>query len=192
MIEQDRQALGASVLQAIIEGNGRNAPTLLDLGQQRLAYEALFWRPYLGANPFALYQSLVAFAGSGPYGRERGDDCPHVGAGRPLHHPGPRRFGQDAVSGGGGGAAGAGGDCGPCTAAQGTMTAHTFHVLLSLPVLVPAQTALLDPALADMHEWYLGSLPGFDLVGWRRFRRGRWCRWRWGDTAVRPWARVSP
>ena len=30
--------------------------------------------------------------------------------------------------------------------------------------LVPAQR-LLRSALADMHEWYLGSLPGFDPGG---------------------------
>ena len=167
MIEQDRQALGASVLQAIIEGNGRNAPTLLDLGQHRLAYEALFWRPYLGANPFALYQSLVAFAGSGRTAVSVEMIARTLGQGDRYTILGRAASGKMPSQAGAAARLEQEGIVDHVRRRKGTMTAHTFHVLLSLPVLVPAQTAVLDPALADMHEWYLGSLPGFDLVGWR-------------------------
>lgn len=168
MIEHDRQMLGASVLQAIMGENGRaTSPTLLDLGASRSSYDALFWRPYLGANPFALYQSLVAFAASGRQrvsvemiARTMGQGDRYTILGRAASGKMPSQAGSAARLE-------AEGIVDHVRRRKGTMTAHAFHVLTVLPVLVPAQTAVLDPALADMHEWFLGNLPGFDLVGWR-------------------------
>jgi hypothetical protein len=52
---------------------------------------------------------------------------------------------------------------------EGTRSAgHVFDVLPHLPVLTPSQAALFDRATADNHEWFLGSIRGFDLVSWRK------------------------
>ena len=48
---------------------------------------------------------------------------------------------------------------------EGTRLAgHVFDVLPHLPVLTPSQTAQFDRATAENHEWFLGSIRGFDLV----------------------------
>lgn len=143
----------------------------LDLRQQAMVYETLFWRPFLGMVGYSFYLSLRAFAQGQADGvwqsvtvemlarsMGQGDRTAVLGRqasqGRPAM-PGAAELLDNldiAIH---------------RQRRKGTRTQHLFEIVPQLPVLTPAQTAGFDRPLADQHEWFLGSIRGFDLVAWR-------------------------
>jgi hypothetical protein len=143
----------------------------LDLRQQAMVYETLFWRPFLGMVGYSFYLSLRAFAQAQAAGvwsavtvemlarsMGQGDRTAVLGRqasqGRPAM-PGAAELLDNldiAIH---------------RQRRKGTRTQHSFEVIPQLPVLTPAQTAGFERPLADHHEWFLGSIQGFDLVAWR-------------------------
>lgn len=173
MIEQTET--GAAVLAAIIEDIAASSPSLLELGEQHAEYEALFWRPYLSLSVYTLYLSLQTFA-----------DCVSRGVWETVSiEMLARSMGQGdryailgrQASKGRSGQAGAvetlvaEGIVSHWRERKGTRTGHAFQVLARLPVLTPIQVERFDRPLAEMHEWYLGAIRGFDLPAWRQLEQ---------------------
>lgn len=173
MIEQKQS--GAAVLAAILEDITAASPSLLDLGEQHPEYEALFWRPYLGMSVYTVYLSLQVFANCVSRGvwetvniemlaRSMGQGDRYAILGRRASkgrtgQPGAVEalVAEDIVS--------------HWRERKGTRTGHAFQVLTRLPVLTPAQTERFERPLAEMHEWYLGAMRGFDLPAWRKLEQ---------------------
>ena len=178
--EKDTRLSGAAVLQAIIEGERPFRPNVLDLGDAQSQYETLFWRPYLGAPAWGLYESLRAFAAC--------DVWESINVEMLALTMGQGSRATILGRQGGGGAAARLEDervVDHLRRGRRTRTGHVWAVLPRLPALTPAQAGRLDGRLADMHEWYLGSVRGFDLPGWRGIEAGSLV-----DEAVRVYGRV--
>jgi hypothetical protein len=155
---------GSDVLAAIM-GDGMD---YLDLGQQAAAYEALFWQPLMGAA-YSFYVTVRGFA-------QAVDAWPEVSVDMLA-----RSMGQGDRTAILGRAAGNGRPALPGAAQlldeldvvihrsrrRGTRSTHTFEVLMRLPVLTPAQVAGFERPLADAHDWFLGSIPGYNVIAWR-------------------------
>ena len=152
---------GSDVLAAIIGD-------CFDLGEQAATYETLFWQPFMGVA-YSFYVVLRSYALAANVWPEVSVDMM------------ARSMGQGDRTAILGRAASNGRPAAPGAAQllddlnvvvhrqrrRGTRSTHLFEVLMRLPVLTPAQVEGFERPLADAHEWFLGSIRGFDLVAWR-------------------------
>ncbi|MCA9873059.1 MAG: hypothetical protein KC441_05375 [Anaerolineales bacterium] len=172
--EESKKVTGVDVLAAILEDVALS-PSLLDLGEQRAEYEALFWRPYLGLPVYTLYLSLKNFAACVARGvwsgvniemivRSMGQGDRYAILGRQAskgraEQPGAVEtlVAEEIVY--------------HWQRGKGKRTSHAFQVLTKLPVLTPTQVEQFERPLVEMHEWYLGAIRGIDLFTWRELEQ---------------------
>lgn len=136
-------------------------------------YAIRFWLPYLGALPFNLWFALRSY---GFFVRHSGSDWPSVATlvdtvGRPATRANilgraaaANRASQD-------GALQVLIDCRIAKHAEvgrGRNIRHHFEVIDDLPLLAPAQVALLTTRKQEEHAEFLGYFKGFDLETWQK------------------------
>lgn len=164
---------GRLLIQAVAQDMERETasqrPSVWRLGEAHELYTRIFWPAYLGVRPFALYDQLRQHVTAVAAGYL---EAPTVQALADI------LGGRGAVQGREA-ARGRKSQAGMLqqlsdemmirlrTSGKGRQRVYRFGVLLQLPVLTPAQAAVMPRRWGEQHERFLGALRGFDLPAWR-------------------------
>lgn len=148
------------------------APPLNDicLGVQQLVYIPMFWRPYLGAMAFDLWEVCRAAQQGEPrptiehlammIGGQRSTILGRAACGkRPSQEGVLAMLLHEKIAW-------------HTTTGRGRQKEHRIEVRPFLPILTPRQANTLPGRLQDYHELFLGSVRGFNLPTWRKRTEG--------------------